>query len=61
MSSKEQSPPLDSVPIKENEKIWAEEAERRDRAWDADPAIGVPASDVFREIRARLSGLRDEA
>ena len=38
----------------ENARLWAEEAERRDRAWDADPAIGIPAAEVFRDARARL-------
>ena len=45
---------------KANERIWAEEAERRDRDWDANPAIGISAAEVFREARARLSRGREE-
>ena len=60
MSPEEQLPSFDGVSIEENETIWAEEAERRNREWDTNPAIGVPASDVFREIRARLSRRGEE-
>jgi hypothetical protein len=38
----------------ENAKLWVEEAERRDRAWDANPTIGRSAADLFRDTRARL-------
>ena len=38
----------------ENAKLWVEEAERRDRAWDANPTIGRSAADLFRGTRARL-------
>jgi hypothetical protein len=41
----------------ENARLWAEEAQRRDQAWDADPAEGRPVADVFRDARARLKGL----
>jgi hypothetical protein len=45
---------LESLSDEENAKLWAEEAQRRDQAWDADPAMGRPAADVFRDARARL-------
>lgn len=38
----------------ENLRLWAEEAERRDEAWDASGQPGQPAAEVFREARARL-------
>jgi hypothetical protein len=41
----------------ENARLWAEEAQRRDQAWDADPEEGRPAADVFRDAQARLKGL----
>ena len=45
---------LETLSDEENAKLWAEEAERRDRAWDANPGIRVPADEVFRDVRARL-------
>jgi hypothetical protein len=45
---------LETLSDEENARLWAEEAQRRDQAWDADPAMGRPASDVFRDARARL-------
>jgi len=45
---------LEDLSDEENERLWAEEAERRDRAWDANPATGIPADEVFRDVRARL-------
>ncbi len=45
---------LESLSDEENAKLWAEEAQRRNQAWDADPAMGRPAADVFRDARARL-------
>jgi hypothetical protein len=45
---------LENLSDEENAKLWAEEAERRDRAWDANPPIGRSAADVFRDARARL-------
>jgi len=38
----------------ENERLWAEEAERRDADWDAAPGMVRPAADVLRETRAKL-------
>ena len=45
---------LEDLSDEENERLWAEEAERRDRAWDATRATGIPADEVFRDVRARL-------
>jgi putative addiction module component (TIGR02574 family) len=45
---------LDNLSDEENARLWAEEAERRDQAWDADLTMGRPSDDVFREARARL-------
>ncbi len=38
---------LENLSEGENAKLWAEEAKRRDQAWDADPAMGRPAVDVL--------------
>ncbi len=46
---------LESLSEEENEQLWAEEAERRDAAWDASGKAGRPAIDVFRDARARFS------
>jgi hypothetical protein len=35
--------------------IWVEEAEVRDREMDSNQDLGIPASQVFQEIRASLS------
>ena len=45
---------LENLSDDENARLWAEEAERRDQVWNADPAMGRPAADVFRDARARL-------
>jgi hypothetical protein len=45
---------LENLSDDENAKLWAEEAERRDQAWDQNPALGRKAADVFRDARARL-------
>ena len=45
---------LENLSDEENAKLWAEEAERRDRTWDANPTIGRSAADMFRDARARL-------
>ena len=45
---------LENLSDDENAKLWAEEAKRRDQAWDAEPVLGRPAVEVFREARARL-------
>lgn len=45
---------LEKQTDEENLRLWADEAERRDQAWDASGEVGHSASDVFREARARL-------
>lgn len=45
---------LENLSDEENARLWAEEAERRDVAWDANPSLGRRADDVFRDARARL-------
>ena len=45
---------LESLSDAENARLWAEEAQRRDQAWDANPATARPAADVLRDARARL-------
>lgn len=34
------------------ERLWLDEAERRDRAWDAGEVEGIPAEKVMRELRS---------
>ena len=43
---------LETLSDKENARLWAEEARRRDEAWDT--RGGVTAAGVFRDTRARL-------
>jgi hypothetical protein len=45
---------LETLSDEENTRLWAEEARRRDEAWDASGSAGHAADDVFREARARL-------
>ena len=45
---------LETLTDEENLRLWAEEAERRDEAWDAAGTGGQPAEDVFRDARSRL-------
>jgi len=45
---------LETLSDEENERLWAEEAERRDADWDAAPGTACPASDVLHEARAKL-------
>jgi hypothetical protein len=45
---------LETLSDEENARLWAEEAQRRDEAWDANGSSGQVADDVFREARARL-------
>lgn len=46
---------LETFTEEENERIWLEEAARRDAELDADPSRGRPAEDVLRELRARFA------
>jgi putative addiction module component (TIGR02574 family) len=43
---------LDELSEKEVEVLWLDEAERRERAWDAGEVEGIPAEQVMRELRA---------
>jgi len=43
---------LESLTDEENDKLWAEEAARRDSAWES--ATARPAADVLREACSRL-------
>jgi hypothetical protein len=43
---------LESLTDEENSKLWAEEAARRDDAWDT--ATARLASDVIKDTRSRL-------
>lgn len=45
---------LENLSAEENAEVWAEEAERRSAAWDANPATGREADVVFRDAEARL-------
>ena len=45
---------LESLSDEENDRLWAEEADRRDSAWDSTPGTGRPADDVLRDARAKL-------
>ena len=45
---------LETLSEEENERLWAEEADRRDAAWGAAPGSGRPAADVLRDARAKL-------
>lgn len=45
---------LEALSDEENLQLWAEEAERRDHAWEAGGELGHPAEQVFQEARARL-------
>ena len=45
---------LETLSDEENARLWTDEAERRDEAWDTSGGSGHAAADVFREARARL-------
>ena len=38
----------------EHERVWVEEALRRDADLDEHPEKGIPSDQVYREVRARL-------
>jgi putative addiction module component (TIGR02574 family) len=44
---------LDTLSADEHQRLWAEEAARRDAELAADPSMGRPADEVFRDARAR--------
>lgn len=43
---------LDELSEKEIEALWLDEAECRERAWDAGEVKGIPAEEVMRELRS---------
>ncbi len=45
---------LETLSDEENERLWAEEADRRDAGWDSAPGSSRPAADVLRDARAKL-------
>jgi hypothetical protein len=45
---------LETLSDEENARLWAEEAQRRDEAWESEGTSIHAAADVFREARARL-------
>ena len=45
---------LETLSDEENERLWAEEADRRDADWDSVPGTARPAADVLRDAQARL-------
>ena len=47
---------LEQLTDEENARLWAEEAKRRDEAWQRNAAEGRPAEAVHRDLRARLEG-----
>jgi len=45
---------LEELSEEENERLWAEEAQRRDADLDANPENARPADEVLREARSKL-------
>lgn len=45
---------LDALTPEENARIWTEEAQRRDEAWNAGTLASRASDDVFRDARSRL-------
>jgi putative addiction module component (TIGR02574 family) len=45
---------LEALSEEENRRLWIEEARRRDAELDADPSLGRPSDEVFRDARARI-------
>lgn len=45
---------LEDLSEEENDRLWAEEASRRDADWDAQENRGKPAADALRGARAKL-------
>jgi len=45
---------LDQLSAEENERLWAEEALRRDEEMDRDPAAGRPYAAVLNDAFAKL-------
>jgi hypothetical protein len=45
---------LETLSDAENDRLWTEEAERRDAEWESGAGTGRPAADVLRDARAKL-------
>lgn len=45
---------LEALSDEENERLWVEEADRRDAVWDSVPGFGRSAREVLRDARAKL-------
>ena len=45
---------IETLSDEENERLWAEEADRRDADWDSATGSARPAADVLRDARAKL-------
>ena len=45
---------LEALSDEENDRLWADEADRRDADWDSAPGPTRPAADVLRDARAKL-------
>ena len=43
---------LEELSQEEIETLWLDEAERRERVWDAGEVEGIPAEQVMRELRS---------
>lgn len=46
---------LENLSAEENERLWLEEAERRDREFEQGMVQGRPANEVLENLKARLS------
>lgn len=45
---------LEALSDQENERAWADEADRRDAKWGSGPGSPRPASDVLQDARNKL-------
>lgn len=45
---------LDTLSPEENERLWIEEARRRDRELEDDPRSSIQADEAFQRVRMRL-------
>lgn len=46
---------LDDLSEEETERLWAEEALRRDAEWDSGEVVGIPLDSATAEARSRIS------
>ena len=45
---------LDQLSGADWERVWSDEALRRDAEMDADPSLGTPAAEVFRKAHSKF-------